>query len=92
MAVSLTIPVPQPTAGGGPVAGIAGAAILSTLAGGLDSVTTLTLPGVTLLRGTINANPYILSLLEVVTSGANCPPTAVYPAYGQRGTGASRTP
>jgi hypothetical protein len=74
------------------VAGITAATILSTLAGALDTATAVSIPPITLLRGTINANPYILSLLEVVTSGANCPPTSVYPAYGQRGTGASRTP
>jgi hypothetical protein len=93
MAESLSIAVPQPSFGGGEPAGFTGAPVLSTLAGGgFGGVTLLSLPTVGFTQGANTISPYFLTLFEVVISGANCPPSAVYPAYGVRGVGASRAP
>lgn len=92
MATALTIPVSQPTRGGGNASGFTGSPLLSGLSGGLHAARGLALPVSQPARAGNNPNPYILTLLEVVVSGANCPPSAVYPAYGVRGVGASRAP
>jgi hypothetical protein len=92
MATALVIPVSQPTRGGGNASGFTGSALLSGLASDLGTAKSLTLPVSQPARAGNNPNPYILTLLEVVVSGANCPPSAVYPAYGVRGVGASRAP
>ena len=87
MAVTLSLPSLALARGGTNLAPtLVGSAPAGTTLGGTSGATrSLTLPVLALARGGSNLSPYVLSLLEIVVGGTNCPPRRRYPLYGQRG-------
>ena len=90
MGKSLNLPTLALTQGGTNLSpSLAGPAFSGVSVGGTSGATrSLPLPALALTRGGVNLNPSILSLLEIVIGGSNCPPKRRYPLYGQRGSDA----
>jgi hypothetical protein len=87
MGKSLNLPTLALTRGGTNLSpSLVGPTLGGVSVGGTSGATrSLALPTLAITRGGVNLNPSILSLLEIVIGGSNCPPGRRYPLYGQRG-------
>ena len=87
MGKSLNVPTLALTRGGTNLSpSLVGPTFSGVSVGGTSGATrSLALPTLAITRGGVNLNPSILSLLEIVIGGSNCPPGRRYPPYGQRG-------